>query len=561
MILFYYIWHGPHGYGKVPNPKISTPESGQGVADIDPNVDYDSPFDISKITAEESEFERQKWGPMHNFHHWGESLFGYYVSDDEWVIRKHCQMISDAGVDAIAFDVTNGYHYRDVYMKILSVFEEIKKNGGKTPKILFNCGISAENNAKSFPRIYEDLYAKKLHSDDWFFLRGKPLILANADLDFVRTRRDFFSVRTSWAWTSQKWFKDGKDTMAWLDSTPQKYGWSESKDKPESVPVSTAEHPHTNKGKSFSAGRAPEKPQSERGIYFAEQWESALKTDPEIIFITQWNEWVAQRFENKKPRYFKNFAGKKNAKEGTELFIDVYNAEYNRDIEPMKGGYGDNYYYQMISGIRRFKGVRPAPDIGDMRSIDIENLDAWRDVLPEYRDDIGDVRHRSHHGWGRVGILENSTGCNDIVLTKVARDEKFMYFYVQTREALTPARGENWMELFIADDNRPADAPNWCGYHYRVALDKKGNYALFECLGAWRWRKLENVLRFAKGKRLALAFSRDGRFFEGNLSLRFKWWDNRQSENIVDALCDGDAAPNARFQYVYKKSQSGKKGG
>ncbi len=38
-------------------------------------------------------------GPAHAMHHWGEPYLGYYVSNDEWVIRKHAQMLSDAGVD------------------------------------------------------------------------------------------------------------------------------------------------------------------------------------------------------------------------------------------------------------------------------------------------------------------------------------------------------------------------------------------------------------------------------------------------------------------------------
>ena len=36
---------------------------------------------------------------------------------------------------------------------------------------------------------------------------------------------------------------------------------------------------------------------------------------------------------------------------------DEYDEEYSRDIEPMKGGYKDAYYLQMISFIRRFKGL------------------------------------------------------------------------------------------------------------------------------------------------------------------------------------------------------------
>ena len=32
---------------------------------------------------------------------------GYYLADDDWVIRKHAQMLTDAGVDVIIVDLTN----------------------------------------------------------------------------------------------------------------------------------------------------------------------------------------------------------------------------------------------------------------------------------------------------------------------------------------------------------------------------------------------------------------------------------------------------------------------
>ena len=44
------------------------------------------------------------FGPEHAFHHWGEPYLGYYVANDEWVIRKHAQMLTDAGVDVLFFD-------------------------------------------------------------------------------------------------------------------------------------------------------------------------------------------------------------------------------------------------------------------------------------------------------------------------------------------------------------------------------------------------------------------------------------------------------------------------
>ncbi len=43
----------------------------------------------------------------------------------------------------------------------------------------------------------------------------------------------------------------------------------------------------------------------------------------------------------------------------TYFFVDQYNAEFNRCVQPMKDGYSDNYYMQMTQNIRKYKGIRP----------------------------------------------------------------------------------------------------------------------------------------------------------------------------------------------------------
>ena len=74
------------------------------------------------------------------------------------------------------------------------------------------------------------------------------------------------------------------------------------------------------------------------------------------------------------------------------MFVDEYTEEYSRDIEPMHGGHGDNYYYQMISFIRRFKGTRSIPAAGPAQSIIIDgDFKDWQNVTPEYCDDTGDT--------------------------------------------------------------------------------------------------------------------------------------------------------------------------
>ncbi len=266
--------------------------------------------------------------------------------------------------------------------------------------------------------------------------------------------RDFFSVRQSWAWTEgQKWFDDGKDKWPWLDHTPQNYGWHESEEIPEEISVAIAEHPVSNIGRSFHDGREPEVKQSGKGLYFEEQWKRALEVDPEFVYVTGWNEWVAMHFNEGKAT---NFLGKKINK-GDTYFVDLYNAEYSRDAEPVKGAFNDNYYYQLINHIREFKGSRSLPTYTSNDQIKIDgNFKDWGNVVAVFKDDVGDTLHRNHPGWGRINAYVNNSGRNDIVESKVASTEDKLFFYVKTAKDLSNYKGKNWMNLWISTgDNLP----------------------------------------------------------------------------------------------------------
>jgi len=69
---------------------------------------------------------------------WDEPLFGYYRTTDDWVLRKHAQMLADAGIDVVFFDCTNGdLTWKSSYTELLKVWEQARKDGVKTPQIAF----------------------------------------------------------------------------------------------------------------------------------------------------------------------------------------------------------------------------------------------------------------------------------------------------------------------------------------------------------------------------------------------------------------------------------------
>ena len=88
-------------------------------------------------------------------YYWGEPLYGYYDARDPWVIRRHANLLVDAGVDTVIFDTTNRRTYPDVYMAICRVWSQILEEGGRTPRLCFMVNTKAGETADELVR---DLY-------------------------------------------------------------------------------------------------------------------------------------------------------------------------------------------------------------------------------------------------------------------------------------------------------------------------------------------------------------------------------------------------------------------
>jgi hypothetical protein len=511
-------------------------------------------FDISKLLAENP--ASPKWGPPGAFHWWGEPRFGYYRSDDEFVIRKHAQMLADAGVDVLFFDVTNALTYDETYQKLCKLFTQIRQEGGRTPQVAFLANSHAEVVVR---KLFDTFYSQNLDSELWFRWKGKPLILAPASA-IPPNARDFFTVRQSWAWTDPNgWFGDGKDRWPWLDHTPQKPGWHTRRDQPEEMCVCVAEHPIANIGRSFHDGREPsvDNRRTAEGPYFTEQWRHALEVDPEFVLVTGWNEWIAQRFIASKDDPVKELAGKP-LRPGDTYFVDAYNQEYSRDIEPMHGGHGDSYYSQLTGFIRRFKGVRPTPRASAERVPVINNdFHQWDVVQPAFLDDLHDPVSRDHPGFGGAGPYVNSTGRNDLDTMKVAHDGVNFLFYLRTRLPFKEPDAEQGVVLWLDVDAN--HATGWEGYDFvvnRVRSQASGlTIERRDCEGTWRVVGAAPFVRRGNELHLAIAGNVLGWKAGGKpLAIDFKWSDNVPDRgDVLDVLDNGDAAPNGRFNYQFRR--------
>ncbi len=522
---FYFLWQGQHGVG--------------------------GPYDITQILAANP--KNPKWGPEGAFHFWGQPEHGYYISNDEWVMRKNARMLVNAGVDVIVLDVTNSFVYHDVTMQLCRTYMQLRREGLPTPQICFM--LNSEPPATA-AKLYDEFYSKNYFPDLWFRWQGKPLLLSGPE-GMADKVKSFFTFRRSWAWSKgQEWFGDGKDKWPWLDNTPQGYGWHVSPEVPEMICACVAQHPISNIGRSFHDGKQPgaSELQTASGPYFSEQWKRALEVAPPFLFVTGWNEWVAQRGVSDG----KGMAiGEHLLKAGESFFVDAYTQEYSRDIEPMRGGHTDNYYYQMISGIRRYKGVQKPPVASPGKTIKIDgNFADWTGVQPDYRDYARDVERRNSIGWGSVGRLVNTTGRNDFVALKVARDKSNVYFYAKTADAITAkATSAAWMQLLINTDNDPTTG--WRGYDVLIGdlSPQPGNttYARKNS-GGWNWLEGMPVKLVYKDNEMELSVPRKALgVFAKPLGFEFHWMDNiANPADDQSFLTEGDSAPDRRFNYVYQ---------
>ena len=511
-------------------------------------------YDITQIRAASPDHPR--WGPVGAPHWWAAPQFGYYASDDPWVIRKHAQQLSDAGVDVIVLDVSAGQTYDDTLTAIGDTFEKIRGEGGRTPQIAFMVGADA---ATVIAHLFDTVYAAKRYPDLWFTWLGKPLLLGPTD-GLPPAISAFFTFRSTGVWTARKsWFGDGHDRWPWLDNTPQKFGWHDLLTSPEEIAVGVAQFPLNGIGRSFHDGSEPREGDRlpDAGAYFAEQWTRALAVDAPIVFVSGWNQWIS-------PRYVSNANGPpmmagRPLPVGGSFFVDEYSDEFSRDIEPMFSGHGDNYYYQLVSAIRQYKGVRPRPEASKAKTILIAGSFAqWKEVTPVYLDDVYDTEPRDHCGFDSSMQYLNDSGRNDLAEMRVARDADNVYFYVQTRNPLTTPEGQDWMTLLISTQSQfEADRPSWQGYDLLIDRTRPadGSCSIERCTGGWNWLPVGNATLRFEGNQLQLSVPRSllNRPNEP-LEFNFKWADHATgSGRAADFLDHGDVAPNGRFNYRYRE--------
>ena len=237
------------------------------------------------------------------------------------------------------------------------------------------------------------------------------------------------------------------------------------------------------------------------------------------------------------------------------MFVDEYTQEFSRDIEPMKGGHGDNFYLQLMAYIRYFIGVAPTPTPTTTRNISIDcQFSDWQGVQPRYEDDVGDVWTRNATGFGNTGLhFENYSPLDDLCDSAATLSSTAAFFYLSTCSGSWKSEGNGTL-LYIG----AGGTTGWGGFDYRVVVEDKTLYRHTGNWTAFQWERVGAVdVCVGKTGEMEVGVSTaalGGMGGAGEAGTRFvwKWWNGvGEVRDPVDFVTMGDAAPNARFSYVY----------
>ena len=505
-------------------------------------------YDVSKITNYGKDMDafytaNNDSSPVGAAHFWGEPVWGYYRSDDEWVIRKQVEMLTMAGIDFLCFDTTNAVLYLDTVNVILKVLQEYYDAGWDVPKFMF---YVAANDKGCIRTLEETYYSQGLYRDLWFAPAGKPLITQMYstvwDTDDVTEKAisELFEFRYR-QWPTESFLRQG---WSWIEfEYPQPI-------HTDMVSVSSAQHTNLkfsdtsdNRGKGFDLSTMKNDPSKvAEGANYASQWERVLsgENNERIRFVnlTGWNEWIALKLSDSSDRYF---------------MVDQFDYEYSRDLEPMKGGYGDNYYMQTIQNIRKWKYSEAKHYKYEQKTVDVSSFDesAWESAAV-YLDFTGECIGRDHPAFGGAFNYIDDTDRNDIASVRVLHDSKYAYFRVETVADITAYESGDtgWMNILL----QTGGGSHFMSYQYALNKNVNGNSGSVSRYTAdGKWESFSNCDVYVQGNVMQVRVKlSDIGLSAKNFCMQFKVTDNvKKASDAASYYTTGDSAPIGRLSYTY----------
>ena len=512
--IFYFVWLGQH------------PGQQKGI------------YDISKLLKEAPEDlwaapEGTPKSPAGQFHFWGEPLYGYYDSRDPWVVTRHVELLMNAGIDYLMFDTTNAVVYPESISVVLNVLKKFASQGFDVPKVAFYTNSAS---GRSVQMIYDN-FVKSGEWDGLFYSpKGKPLVVGltkknkssdqGTNPDYISDElQEIFDVRES-QWPNAPYDENAFPWMSWDNPQRLHNGVISVSVSQHSVETVTFSDTTTCRGRGWDAKTHKEiKEDFRNGRNFRNQWQTVFDNIDKIdnVFVTGWNEWIALKLLN----------GKKEA-----IFVDLFNEEFSRDAEMMRGGYGDNFYMLLAENVRRYKG-----DCG---------VAAQKGKV--FRDFEGDALVRDFKNFDGSGRYIDSSARNDIVEITVSESAAAVTFEVRTASDVIPYdQGDlNWMNILVRTDDSSDKA-----FEYDYVINRYptvNGVTTVERICADGRKVLSGKATYSVSGdilRVTVPFEALG-LEAGDVHFGFKVADNvADPDDIMEYYISGDSAPIGRLTFDY----------
>lgn len=350
------------------------------------------------------------WAPIPNFSWWTEPQVGYYCyqSTPNWkdIIKQHAEVLRDAGIDFIILDFSNTsssqqYDSSSAVTGPLAEFLPVWNSVPGAPKIAQFIQLTTAGDMFPIVQNMLDQYPQLQ-----FFYQGKPLALIvntgplSYDSDKYQQHSEKYTLRGMWAVTSRHnvpldtwgFFQNCQDGFLNAQGNiPCNQTSSIFNGQIEQVSVAAAYQ------MSWATHLADDVPKFQ-GRTFVQQFATAFEhPEAPIVTINTWNEWMGQRFclINGASAHEGCNNSNDHWPNGMKIFVDTYNAERNRDIEPSKTAPYDYYYRLMKNCIGKFRQGQmcaasdiayvepptvqysPNPPIGNLDNANCTSIGGW----------------------------------------------------------------------------------------------------------------------------------------------------------------------------------------
>jgi hypothetical protein len=241
------------------------------------------------------------WNNIQEFDNDYHPLAGYYKSDDPAIVKKQLHWMRRAGIDAIVYDVYSTEKMRitdlprDKTLPLLLQELANQQSESRKLKLIIWLEVYWGMPTPAECQFVFDYIKEHLAGCDFYFrYKGKPLVtpFLNADLDQLdevfEKNRDDFEIRCIRPYKSDLWSYIGpypqQKRKGWMSASPGYDAYLEN--------AYVNRHMRHQTEPSLEKIRA-DAPRAARedGLYYIKQLTWAKQCDPDIIFVSGWNDW------------------------------------------------------------------------------------------------------------------------------------------------------------------------------------------------------------------------------------------------------------------------------